>query len=155
LAKASRAVTDLPTDTAVHEAGHVVVAKVLGIAVTDVKVIPGPERTQYAAETHIRWNGASLEDAATVCLAGPVAQQKSFGECDLDSAGPDMEEFERICPAERRDEVIARTVQLIKQHWPAVLTLAAEIDRRGALDSSDLARLGYWWPRISADKSAG
>jgi hypothetical protein len=73
------------------------------------------------ASTHVRWGRASLEHVAAVSIAGPVAQMKAYGECDLGSARFDLEEFERICPAGMQDEVMTRTVRLIGERWPEVL----------------------------------
>ncbi len=137
--------SELPTHTAVHEAGHIVAAKAFGIAVTHVEIVPAAERKEHAAHTHLRWSGASLTDAAAVAMAGPAAQIEAYGDCGPGHLRYDAEEFERICPAGMREEVMAIAWRLIRERWPDVLALARENDRHGTLRTQDLERLGYWW----------
>ena len=70
---------------AIHEAGHAVIARILGIAVTQVAMSPTDEKSAGAQTASASWlaNEAdrpaqirAAENDAKVCLAGPHAQQK-------------------------------------------------------------------------------
>lgn len=73
--------------TAYHEAGHAVVAHLVGGIVSRVTIEPenddGPERF---GDTQVRWRRARMSDAdhaqrlVQVCLAGPVAEMIYSGD---------------------------------------------------------------------------
>ena len=78
--------TDLDTITgAYHEAGHVVMAHLLGGEVVEVTI--ENDEDELMGLTTVRWRNSSASerrrDSALVALAGPVAETRWRGEADL------------------------------------------------------------------------
>ena len=141
----------LPTETACHEAGHCVVAKALGIPTYSIVLRP-VSGARGETDTHVgrgHSGSASALDRAAITYAGWYAQHRAYPGCDKQGSWSDIATVKLILtgqPKGTRERTIRRVKKLLAENWPAVLALAAEIDRRGALYSSDLEQLGYWWP---------
>jgi hypothetical protein len=140
----------LPTATAVHEAGHAVVAKALGIPTRSIVLKPasgalGETDTHFGPD---RVGPASALDRAMVCYAGRYAQVRAYRGCDKRGSESDLRLIKLLLleqPKGTREQLIRRVKKLLAENWAAVLALAHEIDMHGTLETSDLERLGYWW----------
>jgi hypothetical protein len=95
-----------------HEAGHAVVAHLLGGRIVSVTL--EPEEDGYGARSAIEW-GASDEAAVAnlsgrVALAGPIAEVERFGGHELDDVHvlaaweADWQEIERCAAVLEREE---------------------------------------------------
>ena len=85
------------TLTAYHEAGHAVIALMLGRAVHEVSILPGGKRLGYC---EMRKGGRAPKDALEadllILLAGMAAEAKISGQYGLDGASQDLQMAERL-----------------------------------------------------------
>lgn len=98
-----------------HEAGHAVVAHLLGGRVLSVSLEPAEE--SLGGRSTVEWRGADAREAASlsgrVALAGPIAEVERFGGEDLDDVhvlaawAADWSEIER-CVAVVEPDAAAR-----------------------------------------------
>jgi hypothetical protein len=137
--------SQFPTETACHEAGHVVVAKLLGMPTASIVLKP---RSGVLGESDVHVGRASALDRAAIMFAGWYAQHRAYPGCDKGGAWSDLAAV-KLCldghPKGTRERIRQRVKKLLAKNWVAVLALATEIDRRGALYSDDLTALGYFW----------
>jgi hypothetical protein len=132
--------------TAIHEAGHVVVAWVLGVPVGSVRIGINGDDTSGRAEIGNELVPLSLVDRIALCAAGCAAQELFGCEATHDHAGvsdegkiiellsdqPD-EEGERL-----RFEGYDRAGQIISQLHARIERLVGPLTKRGSLSGEDV-----------------
>ena len=131
--------------TAYHEAGHAVIALVLGRAVERVTVIPD-QRRAGVCEFHkgtVRPTKDWLEREMLIALGGIAAEARHTGVYAWAGARRD-EQYVRSLAVQRAGErradrlqrrLLAKVEHLLAQaeHWRAVELLAAELVRLGTI----------------------
>lgn len=157
----------MPELTAYHEAGHALMATLLGGRVKQVTIEPddddGPRRT---GDTQVIWRRSRLSDkefaplAIQVSLAGPVAEMIYSG----DPYHPGMvaawaadwhdawEQAALLHPLERQrlDYLEQVSIQLYHRlngddHWPALAALADHLLAHETLDREQVAEILEEW----------
>lgn len=147
--------------TAIHEAGHVVVADALGLWVAAVERHPeedGPNGLGWRV-VHMGPEEPTPWESYTICavaLAGGCAEMLAHGDpgsgnaSDLDQAhamaGAAESEDSGVDDAMPRAAWLAASI--LSARWDAVLAVASAMDERGELDAIDLGRMlaGYHEP---------
>ncbi len=131
--------------TAYHEAGHAVVALVLGRPVHRVSVLPDRDRLGVCEfqKGVFRPSEDWLEREILIALAGIAAEARHTGNYAWDGAARDQLYVHRLAvqrAGERRAErlqrrLLSKAEHLLAQegHWRAVELIAAELIRRGAI----------------------
>ena len=131
------------SDAAYHEAGHAVIALVLGVEVRSVEIRKGPWETSADAKrlTHIpTWWQLAYHDFLAIALAGEVSRCKFRGvrygwgnhwgglgdEFAVESVLRDPQDI----PAAQ-----VRVEQLLTRNWSHVEALAAALLKYGHLDA--------------------
>ena len=96
-----------------------------------------------------------LEPAVIGLLAGPLAEEALTGLYDKDRAVADLKSAARLGFASVPDgaswsdydvELTRRARQIVADHWPTILDLAAELIERGEMDGVEVA--GFLAPRL-------
>jgi hypothetical protein len=142
---------------AYHEAGHAVIAFVLGRWIAKVTIVPGslydPDGSEFGG-----WGGdqgylglvvstdSHRYEEALVCIAGPAAQ-KQFGnpakwamEADYFMVGKALEEFKAAHGFASVKQYAEKLVELmVSQHWELITALAEHLLVVKEMDS-DAAR---------------
>src|SRR5437899_3601541 len=137
----------LPHDeaTAYHEAGHAVVALILGRPVDEVSVLANRDFVGVCkfGKARMRPSEDWQEREMLIALGGIAAEARHTGNYAWDAAGRDQQyvhdlAMQRAGP--RRAERLVRRLLAKAEHllsregrWPAVERLAAELLRRGAI----------------------
>jgi len=133
--------------TAVHEAGHAVIAHLLGHAV--IRASLDGVRTRYRHGDLY----AYLCEAA-IALAGPLAEQhyrpttkaerrelsREFWHTDLDHARQHI----AACGIDRRwltRQVRVLVRALVREHWPTIERVAAALEQHGTLSGGEIDQL--------------
>ena len=131
--------------TAYHEAGHAVVALVLGRPVQRVSVLPDREELGHCLfrKGVFRPSEDWLEREILIALGGIAAEARHTGRHDWDGASRDHRYVRRLAgerAGERRAErlerrLLAKAEHLLSRegHWRAVELIAAELIRHGAI----------------------
>lgn len=164
-----------------HEAGHAVIARVLGIDVIYVTARPEPK---FRGVTHVNYDGRErdadlLERQTKILLAGSYAEIKRYPDSDWDAvqgnciddwghAYARADRLVQICrlPRPRRMDIFwqypastliveraaAETKQLLGNHRPAVTRVAKALHRNARLEQPALDDLIAGRP-IRLDKS--
>ena len=145
------------TAVAYHEAGHVLVAHLLGgeVLITTVE----SDRDDHAGHTSVAWRDRSAEElarcSALVAMAGPVAEALWRGEdvydADLSAWRADHDEVERALaalaePAERaslRQRLLLEVATQLQDPaaWQGLCCIADALDAHGTLDAALLQEL--------------
>jgi ATP-dependent Zn protease len=118
----------------IHEAGHAVMALVLGCKVEAVTVVPTDD-----AAGGVRYRAPTDTIDALVILAGPAAEVLALGELD----GAEVEDFDeaaKIIAAERVPAMLDTAVALLGAHWTTVERLAQVLCERPTLSGHDMQR---------------
>ncbi len=110
--------------TSIHEAGHAVIARVLGYQVTDIQFAPRDPAFEAYVE-HGATRSGTL-DNAVIGMAGASAVMIKFGPEYGSMSGPDAASLEGLS-AEERTAAIGRSLELLQEHWPEVEKLAHEL----------------------------
>jgi len=157
----------MPELTAYHEAGHALVAHLLGGKVRQVTIEPdrddGPERT---GDTEVLWRRSRLSEkefaqvAVQVCLAGPVAEMIYSGDpyhpgFVAEWAGDWRDAWQAAAPLhvdERKRLKYLEDVSIQLYHrlkddslWAALAALADHLLAHETLDAEQVADiLGEW-----------
>jgi ATP-dependent Zn protease len=131
--------------TAYHEAGHAVLALVLGQPVQRVSVQPNRDhlgRCEFAKGV-FRPSEDWLEREILIALGGIAAEARHTGEYAWDQAGRDQQYVQRLAvqragprQAERlQRRLLAKAEHLLAREdlWLAVQRIAAELLRRGTI----------------------
>ncbi len=132
--------------TAFHEAGHAVVAHLLGLTVSQVEIVGDGEKlgschTQRFSRMEAIAREHALEDALLVACAGVVAECLVSGSERWDEDSRDLERAVHLAlrltgDCEKAHALILRTRRRVRRalsrHWDAVeaLALRLEADRR-------------------------
>ncbi len=131
--------------TAYHEAGHAVMALVLGRPVHAVSVMPDERRAgacEFGKPT-FRPTEDWLEREILISLAGLAAEAKFTGDYNWGAAARDQIYVQKLAESragEKRAErlqrrLLAKAEHLLNQeeHWQAVEWIAAELIRLGSI----------------------
>lgn len=131
--------------TAFHEAGHAVMALILGRAISKVTVAPGQSHlgVQRLGACHLQKGKAKssqnfLEDEVMILLAGMVAESQITGQYCQQGAAQDLRYVRRMLASrnegEKQIERLERRLLnktehylLDRQAWDAVERIAAEL----------------------------
>jgi hypothetical protein len=138
--------------SAFHECGHEVAARVLGIAVESVTVIPDEnyERGEVfsAALTVLveplkLHDHASVETAALILLAGETAQKKFAARSIIreEDYEADRATLNGLVSESELSHLLQKTQELIEEHWHEVTELAQELLRKGWIDFEKKANI--------------
>ncbi len=135
-------------ETAIHEAGHAVIARLLGASVTHIEITP--DETSRGRDHIAQRTPLSQTDWAAVCYAGLAAEHRLNPECNVGLADSDMRQFYAALKGASdatRISVMRWTNTAVATHWDEVEKLAAELVRCNGLYTDELERLDYWWPK--------
>jgi hypothetical protein len=145
--------------TACHEAGHAVIAYVLGYKPYSVTIVPTRDAAGHVTHANplhefqldvddsdeVRLH---VENAITICFAGPIAQKrynprswrKAHGQWDYDTIA---ELGLRVCGSGeqatafiRWREIVAR--DMVQAHWLRIALVAGQLLERECLSQADL-----------------
>lgn len=131
--------------TAYHEAGHAVVALILGRPVERVSVLPDRELAGHCrfGKSVFRPSEDWLEREMLIALGGIAAEARYTGNYAWEGAARDQRYVESLAEqragarrAERlQRRLLAKAEHLLAQegHWRAVELIAAELLRQGAI----------------------
>jgi len=131
--------------TAYHEAGHAVMALVLGRPVARVSVLPNRDHLGvcHFAKGVFRPSADWLEQEILIALGGIAAEARHTGAYAWSEAERDLQQVRQLAiqrAGERQAErlqrrLLAKAEHLLAQegHWRAVERIAAELLRRGAI----------------------
>lgn len=131
--------------TAYHEAGHAVMALVLGRPVTQVSIRPEREYLGICrfGKSVFRPTEDWLEREILIALGGIAAEARVIGDYDWHAAGKDEKYVDRLViqrAGERRAErlkrrLLARAENILYQgeHWQAVELIAAELMKKSEI----------------------
>jgi hypothetical protein len=133
-------------ETAVHEAGHAIAGRILGLRCGGASVIePGAHARVYVDD-----------GAASVCvgMAGAVAETIMFGSFDAAACGIDRGRWTRRLHRLGYSEggggaaLWRHTVALLKPHRSAIVRLATELACVGMLDGDEIDDIvaRHRWP---------
>ena len=130
-----------PEATAYHEAGHAVIALLLGRSIQRLSILPKLESLGRCEFQKGRGISSSdwLERDILISLAGLAAEAKHSGEYSWDGAARDLQSVRRLAiqrAGERQAErlqkrLLAKVEHLLAQpeNWRAVELIAAELLR--------------------------
>jgi hypothetical protein len=151
--------------TAIHEAGHAVIARSFNVRVAGVKLVRPPPSIGFVgmanvataydyavrlnADLHTRLRALDVD--ATITLAGPVAEASVRGldlhdkrawkeewlidRGQLRRAVAEVVRLTGVQKNEVHDRIIAETETLVQQHWRTIRRVAKALDRDGELAS--------------------
>lgn len=127
------------THTAYHEAGHAVIALMLGRSVHEVSILPGGKRLGYC---EMRKGGRAPKDALEadllILLAGMAAEAKVSGQYGLGGASQDLQMAEKLAlsragNARQAQRLLERTLDKVEHlmsdtaTWSAIVLIAEEL----------------------------
>jgi hypothetical protein len=126
---------------AIHEAGHAVVALVLGHAVIRASLDDRHVRTRYPRGDR----DAHLHEAA-IALAGPVAEIRYGSITPAEQLwrscwSKDLANALRHVAVCGSDLPMRQATALVCLHWPAIMRVAAVLQRRGTLSGAEIDAL--------------
>jgi ATP-dependent Zn protease len=137
--------TPYDESTAYHEAGHAVVALILGRPVHHVSILANREVLGVCKfqKGTLRPSEDWLEREVLIALGGMAAEARFTGDYNLDGAGRDRQYVRRLAiqragerQAERLERrLLAKAEHLLADegHWRAVELIVAELLRLGAI----------------------
>lgn len=136
-------IQDVDTAVAVHESGHAIVARALGIDVMSTSAI--------GALTRTRWRGGTAALAIPMIdLAGPAAEhaylRRTVWRADLENARRRVLQIVALRHGvEDADELVARlaaqAAALIEQNWSKIEIVAAALSEDQTLSGADIDAL--------------
>jgi hypothetical protein len=145
--------------TAYHEAGHAVIAYMLGYQPQSVTIVPAVDTAGHIIQTNplhgfqLDIDGSDearlrIESLITICFAGPIAQKRynprswrrAHGEWDY---GKITELGLGVCGSDeqanafiRWREIVAR--DMVRAHWLRIQLVAGQLIERESLSHTDL-----------------
>ena len=125
--------------TAFHEAGHAVLAQLLGIPAGRASAI---DDTGYAITFHPK--RGYITERIMVAAAGGIAEERFIGSCNHDSEDRQFAiELARTIglTANHVAGIRRHTARIIDEHWSAVRAVALEILRQGWLTGRQIDQL--------------
>ena len=145
--------------TAYHEAGHAVIACVLGYRPQSVTIVPTVDTAGHIIHINplhgfqLDIDGSDearlrLESLITICFAGPIAQKRYNPRSWRRAHGPrDYEKIEelavQVCGSDeqalafpRWREIVA--CDMVRAHWPRIQLVAGRLLERESLSHADL-----------------
>jgi hypothetical protein len=130
--------------SAFHESGHAIAARVLGIGIESVSVIPDRscERGDvYAAAKTVlceplRIDKANVEASAIFLLAGEVAQKKFAARSIIreEDYAADRAWLNGLVSESEIPRLVEKTEALVTNHWREIESLAEDLLRKGRID---------------------
>ncbi|MBL7851215.1 MAG: M50 family metallopeptidase [Cyclobacteriaceae bacterium] len=130
----------VPTRLTIHEAGHAVVAHVLGVPFEGVTI-------RAEGDTHGRLLTSTFFDrthgpwaAALVYAAGPAAEKLKFGN-DSDYGRDDYRGMTGNVPPHMVATAYQEAEDLLRKHWPKVEALAKQLEWRGTLTHDECVKI--------------
>lgn len=104
---------DSRTLTAYHEAGHAVIAILLGRPIQKISIVPNKTRLGACEIKKGRFQPSSdwLEDEVLILLAGVVAEARLTGRYDWQGAGQDLRSVRRLTLSRAGDETRAEKLE--------------------------------------------
>ena len=130
-----------PSWVAVHEAGHLVTARAVGVPVSACVFNPNPD----AAAHVLHAAAASPEDAAAIALGGYVAQLRQYPEKGSEGCDTDFRLFRQAGRQWLYWQILARVDAIITRDWVELMILARALDKGRGMDIEDAQRTGYWF----------
>jgi hypothetical protein len=145
--------------TAYHEAGHAVIAYMLGYRPQCVTIVPTVDTTGHIIQTNpldgFQLNPDSSDEARlriesliTICFAGPIAQKRynprswrrAHGEWDYEKIA---ELGLRVCASDEQASAFVRwreivACDMVRAHWPRIQLVAGQLLKRENLSHTDL-----------------
>jgi hypothetical protein len=145
--------------TAYHEAGHAVIAYVLGYRPQCVTIVPTVDTTGHIIHPNpldgIQLNHGSLDEARlriesliTICFAGPIAQKRynprswrrTHGQWDYEKIA---ELGLRVCDSTEQASAFIRwreivACDMVRANWPRIQLVAGQLLERENLSHTDL-----------------
>lgn len=131
---------DQNTLTAYHEAGHAVVAISVGRSVSKVSIIPKKSKLGVCKMQKGRAKASqdALEADLLILLAGMAAESRMSGVYNLQGAGQDLRDCERLAMsragnARQAGKLIKRALDKVQNllssdhHWAAVKAVAKDL----------------------------
>jgi hypothetical protein len=145
---------DLTQNAAIHEAGHAIIARVVGVLAGRASIVPTtkylgiaetadpPEcRTAWAARGRFRPERYARDACVIVSAAGAIAERVILG-ADCGRHGSDVEEIERLLPHDPGDRIryslIAATYRLVTRHRFRIELLAELLRVHREIDGPDI-----------------
>lgn len=135
----------MPTDpklkaTAYHEAGHAVLALLMGRPVQKVSIIPSQNRLGAVTiqKGRVKKSTDRLESEMLILLAGMAAEARVTGQYNLQGAGQDLAHVEKLALSRSPNskqatklihKTLDKTNHLISQktNWTAIKAIAKEL----------------------------
>jgi hypothetical protein len=150
--------------TSYHEAGHAVIAQMLGVRVHLISIEPGEhwdgfvrhEKVLSKAQAYVLPDGRKrlrAERLMQIALAGPLAQRR-YRRCSFRSAHA-RSDYENvtdlalsICGSERSTDAYLRWLSIVvteavDRHWPIIDVVAKELFERRTLTGTALRELVF------------
>jgi hypothetical protein len=134
-----------PEESAYHEAGHIVIAGVLGLDLREAGIILFETET-LAGGIACYWEDAEAEPVLKALRAGQQAQLKQFPTSEIRGGQGDVNAFfdaMRALGIENRGDVWQRigkeVAELLAKHWSVVIEVAAALLNQDSkpIESSD------------------
>ncbi|QOV91072.1 hypothetical protein [Humisphaera borealis] len=124
----------MSTSTAIHEAGHAVVAAVLGCDIEAVVGVPCTVDGEPAAGVCVH-SGTSPFNGAVIGVAGPMAEAMA--------GYPPMPSQEDVAPItdENAARAIAEAKRILTANWKEVTTLAEVLDECGTAGNAAVQQI--------------
>ncbi len=145
----------LPSRTAIHEAGHALVAVILDETVESATVLREGDHAGRVYHSVPRGPDGPLTDA-TITVAGQLAEEFVCYYTRRASRRSDDACLAAISESHGRqvvEEARRMAGEMLREHWAAVLAVARELDRVGTLGHDGvieaMERAGWANPRAS------
>lgn len=137
---------DTLTLTAYHEAGHAVMALLMGRSVQKVSIIPSQNRLGAVTiqKGQVKQQQDRIEADMLILLAGMAAEGRMSGKYNLQGAAQDLRQVEKLAMARSGNagqasklirKTLDKTQHLLneKSNWTAVKVIAAELLERESI----------------------
>ena len=123
--------------TAVHEAGHAVVAHCLDIKPEFIRLYPGDSKVKMSDRDY---DFAKLEDIGAALIAGDLSELHHFGEV-LSPSLNDQDDFYRLCLTEyQRRSALWKAQDLVRQNADHIWQLASMLSHTDFMSGERLAK---------------